>query len=321
VVYRFSGPNIDTQLIYQFHKTGYLNTDDWDEYIKKDALLLEIKQNTEATNKIRKPGYSALHVDGWIQEPILDKTESIVYWAISLHTSEGTKIVNAKILKLGRKGYTEIIWIGIPDKFSNAENSLTPALKAYQFNEGLTYADYDPIIDNIAPIGIGALTYKLIKGPPLLEEELRLAMVAQINGDYKMAAEKFKPFLAQGNPIAQYVMSSMYREGQGVLQDFKEAFKLLKLAAEQGHSTARSDLAVAYINGKGVEPNPKKALALFLEMATIAKDIFAQVNLGKMYRDGLGVIQNYTEAHKWFNIAGANYGQPGPLSTIKQCHG
>ena len=32
----------------------------------------------------------------------------------------------------------------------------------------------------------------------------------------------------------------------------------------------------------------------------------AQYNLGIMYEDGLGVPQDYTMAHMWFNIAAAN---------------
>ena len=32
----------------------------------------------------------------------------------------------------------------------------------------------------------------------------------------------------------------------------------------------------------------------------------AQSNLGLMYEKGLGVEQDYVEAHKWFNIAGVN---------------
>ena len=164
VVLRISGPSEGTQVNYTFQETGYLSTDDWDEYIEKDALLQEIKKNTEADNKIKKPGYPKLYIDGWLQEPLLDKMGSMVYWAISLHTDKGDKFVNAKVLKLARKGYTSILWMGRPELFGNAENSLTPALKAYQFNEGLTYADYNPIIDNVAPFGIGALTYKLITG-------------------------------------------------------------------------------------------------------------------------------------------------------------
>ncbi len=122
VVLRISGPNEDTQVNYTFHETGYLSTDDWEEYIEKDALLQEIRKNTEADNKIRKSGYPKLHIDGWVQEPLLDKTGSMVYWAISLHTDNGDKVVNAKVLKLARKGYTEILWMGRPELFGSTEN-------------------------------------------------------------------------------------------------------------------------------------------------------------------------------------------------------
>jgi hypothetical protein len=32
----------------------------------------------------------------------------------------------------------------------------------------------------------------------------------------------------------------------------------------------------------------------------------AQYKSGVMYGNGLGVIQDYVEAHKWFNLAGVN---------------
>ncbi|MDA8785705.1 sel1 repeat family protein, partial [Planktomarina temperata] len=60
-----------------------------------------------------------------------------------------------------------------------------------------------------------------------------------------------------------------YSDGQGVLQDYKEAIKWYRLAAEQGHA-------------------------------------MAQTNLGIMYEYGDGVIQDNTMAHMWYNIASAN---------------
>jgi hypothetical protein len=30
-------------------------------------------------------------------------------------------------------------------------------------------------------------------------------------------------------------------------------------------------------------------------------------NLGEMYREGQGVPQDYVQAHKWYNLAAANY--------------
>jgi TPR repeat protein len=57
--------------------------------------------------------------------------------------------------------------------------------------------------------------------------------------------------------------------GHGVLQDYAEAIKWYRLAAEQGKASA-------------------------------------QVNLGLMYQGGLGLLQSNVMAHMWFNIASAN---------------
>jgi TPR repeat protein len=61
----------------------------------------------------------------------------------------------------------------------------------------------------------------------------------------------------------------MYDDGRGVPQDYKEAVKWYRKAAEQGHA-------------------------------------IAQVNLGVMYGRGNGVLQDNIYAHMWFNIAVSN---------------
>ena len=65
-----------------------------------------------------------------------------------------------------------------------------------------------------------------------------------------------------------YSRGMSYYNGDGVLQDYKEAVKWYKLAAEQGYANA-------------------------------------QYNLGKMYAKGQGVIQDYKEALKWYKLAAA----------------
>ena len=61
----------------------------------------------------------------------------------------------------------------------------------------------------------------------------------------------------------------MYSDGDGVLKDYKEAVKWLRLSAEQGNADAQ--------NGLGV-----------------------------MYKKGNGVLQDNLTAHMWYNIASAN---------------
>ena len=73
----------------------------------------------------------------------------------------------------------------------------------------------------------------------------------------------------QDNARAQSHLGHMYHEGEGVLQDAREAVKWYRLAAEQG-------------------------------------DAQAQRNLGMMYAQGSGVLQDYVRGHMWANIAGAN---------------
>jgi TPR repeat protein len=67
------------------------------------------------------------------------------------------------------------------------------------------------------------------------------------------------------------------RPGGQDFQNYKEAFKSYRMAAEEG-------IAVA------------------------------QTNLGLMYDNGLGVEQDYVQAHKWYNIAGTNGDETGRKS-------
>jgi TPR repeat protein len=67
----------------------------------------------------------------------------------------------------------------------------------------------------------------------------------------------------------------LYANGQGVVQDYKQALRWYTLAAEQGDANAQNNLGIKYSNGQGV-------------------------------------LQDYVRAHMWINIAAAN-GQPsGP---------
>ena len=51
----------------------------------------------------------------------------------------------------------------------------------------------------------------------------------------------------------------MYDNGRGVLQDYKEAVKWYRLAAEQGNANAQYNLGVMYDNGEGVPQDYKEA--------------------------------------------------------------
>ena len=61
------------------------------------------------------------------------------------------------------------------------------------------------------------------------------------------------------NADAQYNLGSMYRNGEGVAQDYGEAAQWFTRAAEEGHAHAQRNLAWMYQEGKGVPKDPVKA--------------------------------------------------------------
>ena len=94
----------------------------------------------------------------------------------------------------------------------------------------------------------------------------------------------------------------MYVTGHGVTQDYQEALKWWKLAAERGNSNAQYNRGVMYRDGHGVTQDYKEAVKWF-RLAADQGFAEAQFNLGTMYVAGRGVIQDDASAHMWFNLA------------------
>jgi TPR repeat protein len=59
----------------------------------------------------------------------------------------------------------------------------------------------------------------------------------------------------------------MYENGQGIKQDFKEAAKWFRQAADQGDSWAQYNLGVMYLHGQGVKQDPEESIKLFRKAA------------------------------------------------------
>ncbi|MBC8286952.1 MAG: sel1 repeat family protein [Nitrospinae bacterium] len=104
---------------------------------------------------------------------------------------------------------------------------------------------------------------------------------------------------------AQYTLGMMYANGQGVPQDYKEAVKWYKLAANRGSRQAKTkiyDLAVKSI--------PQALQALIDDAENGVAE--AQINLAIMREFGLVVSQDNQEALKWYQlIAEKEYHQAG----------
>ena len=78
------------------------------------------------------------------------------------------------------------------------------------------------------------LLLTLLLGTPAFSADFQKGVTAAQSGDYATALRELTPLAKQGDADAQYNLGLMYRNGQGVPQDYKTAVKWYRLAAEQG---------------------------------------------------------------------------------------
>ncbi|MBN1510246.1 MAG: SEL1-like repeat protein [Sedimentisphaerales bacterium] len=123
--------------------------------------------------------------------------------------------------------------------------------------------------------------------------------------DYKEAVKWYMKAAEQENAAAQYLLGYMYREGKGVPQDCGEAVKWYTKAAEHGDAHSQNLLGDMYFEGQRVPQDYKEAVKWYTKAAEqgLAR---AQFRLGLMYWEGKGVLEDYTEAYKWVLLAGMN---------------
>ena len=73
----------------------------------------------------------------------------------------------------------------------------------------------------------------------------------------------------------------MYDNGEGVLEDDKEAVKWYRKAADQGYAMAQSNLGSMYVNGEGVLEDSVAAYAWW-SIASTTGNSTARSNKGKL---------------------------------------
>jgi len=87
----------------------------------------------------------------------------------------------------------------------------------------------------------------------------------------------------------------MYLQGKGVSQDYAEAAKWSRKAAEQGHAAAQVSLGSMYIQGTGVPRDYAEAEKWFRKAAEQG-DHMAQSMLGSITKDSI-------EAYMWLTLS------------------
>jgi TPR repeat protein len=142
-------------------------------------------------------------------------------------------------------------------------------------------------------------------------------------GAPRVTAADYKIFAEEGDESAQYHLGIIYRDGQGVPQDYAESAKWFRKAATQKTTssdrangtrffyivTSQTALGAMSFNGWGVPKDYAEALKWFRKAAEMGEPD-ALFYLGNMYANGLGVPKDYAEALKWYR-KGAYSGSEG----------
>ncbi|MCB1665596.1 MAG: SEL1-like repeat protein [Pseudomonadales bacterium] len=136
------------------------------------------------------------------------------------------------------------------------------------------------------------------------DDALENARAAYYEGRFAEALAIWRPLAEQGNARAQNNLGILYRNGEGVVQDYNLAREWLLRAAEQGWGRAQFSLGMMYDFGQGVAQNPREAIRWY-ERAAEQDDADAAFNLGGLYADGRGVPQDYAQAAQWYGRAAA----------------
>lgn len=103
----------------------------------------------------------------------------------------------------------------------------------------------------------------------------------------------------EGDAVAQNDLASCYYSGKGIEQNYTEAVKWYRKAAEQEYSWAQNNLANCYYNGEGVKQDYTEAVKWYRKAAELGNS-WGQYNLGGCYYYGEGVEQSYEKAVKWY---------------------
>ena len=96
---------------------------------------------------------------------------------------------------------------------------------------------------------------------------------------------------------------------KGVAQDYAEALRWYRAAAERGNAAAQFNLGCMYDNGLGADQDHAEA-ARWFRAAAEQGNAEGQFYLGLMYANGQGVAQDYVTAHMWLNIAASSGHHP-----------
>ena len=112
------------------------------------------------------------------------------------------------------------------------------------------------------------------------------------------SVKKLIKLAEKGDVKAQSELADAYLKGKGVKRSFQDAALWLEKVAQAGDAQAQYQLAHLYLEGKGVSKSDENA-AEWLSKAAKNGNLNAEQELALCYRDGRGVPQSNEKYYAW----------------------
>ncbi len=142
----------------EYEEDGYVADDDAGD-INYNDLLSQMQADTQAASKARvEQGYESIELVGWAAPPYYDVNTHKLHWAKEIKFGDqAVNTLNYNIRVLGRKGVLVINFIASIEQKALINTQLDAVLAVAEFDQGSTYADFNPDNDKVAAYGLGAL--------------------------------------------------------------------------------------------------------------------------------------------------------------------
>lgn len=144
----------------------------------------------------------------------------------------------------------------------------------------------------------------------------RLGFKAYQKGNKQEAVEAYRYAAEKGHTGSRWALATMYADGDGVIKNDFEAFKIYSEIAREGVEPGSDDtgffvnaliaLADYYYQGIPESPvtaDPSQARQLYFQAASAFGNAEAQFRLARMLLQGEGGEANIRQAKKWLNHA------------------
>ena len=160
--------DVEVAFMFFFEDCGHVKDEDASSY-SYDEILKDLQKDVAERSEERvKQGYDACELVGWAAQPVYDSEKKILYWAKHLRfgnngleeasdTAYYDETLNYDIRILGREGILTLRAIADMEDLPVVDEMKSIIIENTHFNEGYTYADFNPATDHIAEWGIGAL--------------------------------------------------------------------------------------------------------------------------------------------------------------------